>query len=103
MQQINIVEQTRTEDIKQTLGSLRTQKDLIIIFEVPSSSKMRIWILAEDAAEAAAAAAASFALLDERPLRTMGILGTNADSNRENLSRQESQAKSLALPESTMD
>lgn len=65
--------------------------------------------MAEEAAEAAAAwaaaaaAAASFAFLDEPPLGIIGILGANADSNIANLSRQVSQARSLALPESTID
>ena len=55
------------------------------------------------AAACAAAAAASLAFLDEPPLGITGILGAYADSKRANLSRQVSQAKSLALPESTMD
>lgn len=68
---------------------------------------MRTWTEAVEAAAAAAAAAcaaaASFALFDELPLGTIGILGGNADSNIANLSRQVSQARSLALPESTID
>ena len=79
------------------------------MFDVPSSSKIRTWTLAEEAAEAAAAAAcaaaaaASFALLDDPPLGIVGNLGGIADSSNANLSRHVSQAKSLALPESTMD
>lgn len=98
-----------TEENKTNTGSLRPPIDLINIFDVPSSSKIRTWTLAEEAAEAAAAAAcaaaaaASFAFFDELPLGIMGIRGGAADSNRANLSRQVSQAKSLALPESTMD
>ena len=55
------------------------------------------------AAAATCAATASFALFDELPLGTIGILGGNANSNIANLSRQVSQARSLALPESTID
>ena len=90
-------------------GSLRPPIDVENILDVPSSSKIRTWTLAEEAAEAAAAAAcaaaaaASFALLDEPPLGITGILGGNADSNIAYLSRQVSHARSLALPESTMD
>lgn len=90
-------------------GSLEPPIDLINIFDVPSSNKIRAWTVAEEAAEAAAAwaaaaaAAASFAFLDEPPLGIIGSLGVNADSNMANLSRQVSHAKSLALPESTMD
>jgi hypothetical protein len=80
--------------------------DLINIFDVPSSSKIRTCTEAAEAATAAAcaaAAAASFAFLDEPPFGIIGILGGNADSNIANLSRQVSQARSLALPESTTD
>jgi len=90
-------------------GSLRPPIDLINIFDVPSSNKIRTWTEAAAAAEeaaaaaCAAAAAASFAFLDEPPLGIMGILGGNADSNIANLSRHVSQARSLALPESTID
>lgn len=97
------------EDKKPNTGSLRLPIDLINMFDVPSSSKIRTWTLAEEAAEAAAAAAcaaaaaASFALLDDPPLGIIGNLGGIADSSNANLSRHVSQAKSLALPESTMD
>jgi len=83
--------------------------DLINIFDVPSSSKIRTCTEAAEAAEAAtaaacaAAAAASFAFLDEPPFGIIGILGGNAESNIANLSRQVSQARSLAVPESTTD
>lgn len=97
------------KDNKLNTGSLRLPIDLINMFDVPSSSNIRTWTLAEEAAEAAAAAAcaaaaaASFALLEDPPLGIVGNLGGIADSSNANLSRHVSQAKSLALPESTMD
>lgn len=96
------------EKNRRDTGSLWPPIDLINIFDVPSSNRIRTCTLAEAAAEAAAAAAcaataaASLAFLDP-PLGIKGIRGGAADSRRANLSRQVSQAKSLALPESTMD
>lgn len=89
-------------------GSLRAPTDLINIFEVPSSNKIRTWTEPVEATEAAAAAAAcaaaaSFAFLDEPPLGIIGILAGSADSKIANLSRHVSQARILAMPESTID
>lgn len=93
--------------LKVLTGSLRAPTDLIKIFEVPSSNKIRTWTEPEAeaaaAAAACAAAAASFAFLDEPPLGITGILGGSEDSNIANLSRHVSQATILALPESTID